>query len=111
MNCSELAAKIELLHPEADALEVARMAALICSSTNERGALRCHETFLDVWDETNLRIQAATDQHAAATEELTELENFDPRDFTSEQIWVLIRSIKVQNQLLKLYVGDPVTKH
>jgi hypothetical protein len=57
-----------------------------------------------------LRLQAATDQHAAMTEELESLARSDPRKFTPEQIWVLIRAIKVQSQILQLYVGDAVVE-
>ena len=35
------------------------------------------------------------------------LASSDPRDFTPDQIWVLIRAIKVQSQVLQLYVGQP----
>lgn len=108
MNCTELCQKIELHNPEADALEVARMCTLICSAVSDRELLRNDETFLTVWDEVNLRLQAATDQHAAVTEELGQLVQSDPNDFSADQVWILVRSIKVQNQLLRLYVGDPL---
>ena len=49
----------------------------------------------------------ATDQHAAMTEELECLARSDPQRFSSEQIWILIRAIKVQSQILQLYVGEP----
>ena len=107
MTCTEIAAKIEKFNPNADALDVARMCALICSAVTDRSMLRDDAYFLQIWDEVNMRIQAATDQHAAVTEELEELTSSDPHDFTPDQIWVLVRSIKVQNQLLRLYVGDP----
>ena len=55
-----------------------------------------------------VRLQAATDQHAAMTEELESLARSDPREFTPDQIWVLIRAIKVQGQILQLYLGEPV---
>ena len=42
------------------------------------------------------------------TEELESLARSDPREFTPEQIWVLIRAIKVQGQILQLYLGEPV---
>jgi hypothetical protein len=58
------------------------------------------------WKETGLRLQAATDQHAAMTEELENLARSDPRKFSPDQIWVLIRAIKVQSQILQLYVGE-----
>ena len=52
-----------------------------------------------------MRLQAATDQHAAMTEELEDLAQTDPRQFSSDQIWILIRAIKVQSQILQMYVG------
>jgi len=107
MNCRDIAEKIEQHNPDADALEVARMCMLICSAVTDREALRNDEHFLEVWDEVNLRLQAATDQHAAVTDELERLTSSDPYDFSAGQVWVLVRSIKVQNQLLRLYVGDP----
>jgi hypothetical protein len=54
-----------------------------------------------------MRLHAATDQHAAMTEDLDELAKLDPREFSSEQVWTLIRSIKVQSQVLHLYLGEP----
>ena len=55
----------------------------------------------------DLRLQAATDQHAAMTEELECLARSDPQKFAPEQIWILIRAIKVQSQILQFYVGEP----
>ncbi len=107
MICTEIARKIEEQNPDADALEVARMCTLICSAIPDREFLRNDEKFLEIWDEVNLRLQAATDQHAAVTEELQQLARSDPQHFSPDQVWILIRSIKVQNQLLRLYVGDP----
>jgi glucose-6-phosphate-specific signal transduction histidine kinase len=58
----------------------------------------------------SLKLQAATDQHAAMTEELDALTQSDPRKFSADQIWVLIRAIKVQSQILQMYVGEPQLK-
>ncbi len=60
-----------------------------------------------VWQEMGIRLQAATDQHAAMTAELEQLSKTDPNGFSMDQIWVLIRAIKVQSQVLQLYVGQP----
>ena len=30
----------------------------------------------------------------------------DPKKFTPDQIWILIRAIKVQSQILQLYIGE-----
>ncbi|MFV1965716.1 MAG: hypothetical protein ACC628_09865, partial [Pirellulaceae bacterium] len=59
------------------------------------------------WKEMDLRVKAATDQHAAMTEELECLARSDPQRFTSNQIWILIRAIKVQSRILQMYVGEP----
>lgn len=107
MICTEIARKIEQQNPDADALEVARICTLICSSVQDRDVLEDDRKFLEIWNEVNLRLQAATDQHSAVTEELENLANSDPQDFSPDQIWILVRSIKVQNQLLRLFVGDP----
>ena len=56
-----------------------------------------------------MQYQAAIDQHAAMTQELEDLASSDPREFTPDQIWILVRSIKVQSQILKLYAGDVAT--
>jgi hypothetical protein len=40
------------------------------------------------------------------TDELERLAKSDPRKFTPDQIWILIRAIKVQGQILQLYIGD-----
>ena len=66
------------------------------------------ETLRKSWSEMGLKVQAATDQHAAVTEELEALAASDPEKFSEDQIWVLIRAIKVQSQILQMYVGHPV---
>ena len=109
MRCSEVAQKIERLKPHAAPIDIARMSAILLGTTNA-GQLETDESFLDFWDESVLRLQAVTDQHAAITEELNDLAGIDPMEFQAEQIWVLIRAIKVQNQLLKLQVGESVAE-
>ncbi len=39
--------------------------------------------------------------------ELEELAASDPEKFTPDQIWILVRAIKVQGQVLELYLGEP----
>lgn len=106
MNCSTIAQKIEEGNPGATPLEIARMCTLICTAVDDSKALENEDTFLQIWDEVNLRLQAATDQHAAVTEELNQLAGSDPSEFTQDKIWILIRAIKVQSQVLRLYIGN-----
>jgi hypothetical protein len=106
MNCQELARRIERLQPTAAPRDVARLCLLLANSTDDIDRLEDESRLADAWRQVNLRMQATTDQHAAMTEELENLARSDPKKFSPDQIWVLIRAIKVQSQILQLYVGD-----
>jgi len=108
MTCTELAQRIEYLQPSASPQEVARLCLLLSNSVDDLGALREQRALYDAWKRTGLKLQVATDQHAAMTEELERLAASDPQSFNQEQIWVLIRAIKVQSQVLQMYVGHPL---
>ncbi len=108
MNCHELAHRIERLQPQADLRNVARLCLLLANLTPDVGELDDDERLTEAWQDVYLRIQATADQHAAMTEELDHLARSDPKRFTAEQIWVLIRAIKVQGQILQMYLGEPV---
>jgi hypothetical protein len=107
MNCTDLARRIEEIRPEADARDVARLCLLLSNSASDIDLLSEDSKLTSAWKAMDLRLQAATDQHAAMTEELECLARSDPRKFNPEQIWILIRAIKVQSQILQLYVGEP----
>jgi hypothetical protein len=108
MTCTELAHRIEKFQPGASPQEVARLCLLLTTSVENLDALREQRELRDAWKRTGLKLQVATDQHAAMTEELEELAASDPQSFSQEQIWVLIRAIKVQSQVLQMYVGHPL---
>src|SRR5262245_51586885 len=108
MTCHELANRIQQLQPDAGARDVARLCLLLTNLSDDVSKLEDDALLTATWREASLRLQAATDQHAAMTEELETLARSDPREFTPEQIWVLIRAIKVQGQILQLYLGEPV---
>lgn len=107
MKCHELAARIEELQPGAMPKDVARLCLLLTNFVGDVTELEDEKSLADAWHEMGIRLQAATDQHAAMTEELEHLAESDPSSFTLDQIWVLIRAIKVQSQVLQLYVGQP----
>lgn len=108
ITCTELAQQIEKFQPGASPQEVARLCLLLTTSVDDLSALREQRALRDAWKQTGLKLQVATDQHAAMTEELEELAASDPQSFNQEQIWVLIRAIKVQSQVLQMYVGHPL---
>ncbi|MEA1951755.1 MAG: hypothetical protein U9N87_10250 [Planctomycetota bacterium] len=107
MTCRELATRIEELQPEAMPRDVARLCLLLANSVKNIDELASEEALSLAWHEMGMRLQASTDQHAAMTEELEELSKADPSEFSMDQIWILIRAIKVQSQILQLYVGQP----
>ena len=107
MNCQKLAACIETLQPQALPRDVARLCLLLNNFVPRHRIAHADESQLtEAWQQMGLRLQAATDQHAAMTEELEALTQSDPEKFSPEQVWVLIRAIKVQSQVLQLYVGQ-----
>ena len=107
INCHQLAARIEKLQPEADSRDVARLCLLLTNAVDNVVDLENDDALTQAWKDMGMRLQAATDQHAAMTEELESLSRSDPQKFTPDQIWVLIRAITVQSQILQLYVGHP----
>lgn len=107
MNCQELAARIEKLQPAAATRDVARLCLLLTNFVENPELLADESKLMEAWQDMGMRLQAATDQHAAMTQELEELGKSDPNKFSADQIWVLVRAIKVQSQVLQLYVGQP----
>jgi hypothetical protein len=107
MNCRELAERVEQLEPHASAKDVARVCLLLANNNENLDQLRDANCLQGAWKETGLKLQAVTDQHAAMTQELEELASSDPEQYSKDQVWVLIRAIKVQSQVLQLYVGQP----
>ncbi|MCA9189864.1 MAG: hypothetical protein KDA99_29775, partial [Planctomycetales bacterium] len=73
MNLGDLAARIERLQPDAEPRDVARLCLLLSNSVNDLTGLEDDDVLRTAWTETGLRLQFATDQHAAMTEELEQL--------------------------------------
>ena len=105
MNCHELAERIERLYPQAAPCEVARLCLLLANQHGDLGGLEDDARLADAWQAMGIRLQAAADQHAAMTAELESVAAQASKGLTTEQIWTLIRAIKVQSQILQLYVG------
>ena len=107
MTCQELAVAIGQLQPKATPREVARLCLLLANHVDDMGSLTAEDKLTQAWREIGIRLQAITDQHAAMTEELETLSTVDPDKFSAQQIWILLRAIKVQSQVLQMYVGQP----
>ncbi|MCH2115735.1 MAG: hypothetical protein MK171_12595 [Pirellulales bacterium] len=107
MNCQELAGKIQELQPDASVQDVAQLCLLLSHSDERLQMFKEPFKLKAAWKEMGLKLQVATDQHAAMTQELEELASSDPEKFTRDQIWILVRAIKVQSQILQMYIGQP----
>ena len=94
INCQELAARIETIHPEARPADVARLCLLLMNYVDDIGSLEDDDILAEAWGEMGMRLQAATDQHAAMTEELDEISRRHPSEFTVDHVWTLLRAIQ-----------------
>jgi hypothetical protein len=108
MTCHELAKSIEQLQPEAMPHEVARLCLLLSNYVDNIDELKDERRLAQVWQNMKVRLEAVTDQHAAMTAELENLSRTNPEKLTFDQIMVLIRAIKVQSQVVQLYMGQPL---
>jgi hypothetical protein len=106
MTCEEIARHLAALYPELSPAQVAQLCLLVLR-TGDEGALVDQPSVARAARAASFRLDAATDQHAAMSEELEALFGEGPVRFSADQIWTLLRAVKVQSQLLELYAGTP----
>ena len=87
--------------------DVARLCLIILNRCDDPGDLTDQQALITAWKNASFRLEAATDQHAAVAEELEQLGGDGPIQFTPDQLWTLLRAVKVQSQLLGLYTDQP----
>jgi len=107
MTCHELALRLSELQPELSAVDVARLSLLILSQCEDVDRLSDDAGLMSSWKNAAFRLEAATDQHAAVAAELNQIAGDGPVQFTPDQLWVLLRAVKVQSQILELYTDEP----
>ena len=108
MRLRDLAERVQAREPQAAPSDVARLCLLMSNIVEDIKTLEDNHQLNSAFRDANLRLQAATDQHSAMTQELEDLANSDPNKFDRDQIWVLLRAIKVQSQILQMYIGGEV---
>ncbi|MFO0870121.1 MAG: hypothetical protein U0935_14425 [Pirellulales bacterium] len=112
MNCQQLAERIQQLAPHASPRDVARLCLLLTNHVDDLRELQDETRLLQAWTDVSLRLQAATDQHAAMLDELaahTPSES-ETTSTLGEQVLTLIRAMRVQGQVLGLYLGAQVVR-
>lgn len=107
MTCHELAKRLSELQPELCPVDVARIALMILSQCDDTDQLADDAALVTAWKNATFRLEAASDQHAAVAEELDAMCSDGPVKFTPDQLWVLLRAVKVQSQILELYTDQP----
>ncbi|WP_146528536.1 hypothetical protein [Novipirellula artificiosorum] len=107
MTCHELARRLAALRPELQSIEIARLSLLILIQAEDEGKLANDDALLSAWKNASFRLEAAADQHAAVADELDQMCNSGPVQFTPDQLWILLRAVKVQSQILELYTDQP----
>ncbi|MGI9470222.1 MAG: hypothetical protein ACR2NZ_01735 [Rubripirellula sp.] len=107
MTCHQLAKRLADLRPDLSAIDIARLSLMILSQTDDASMLDSDDALLAAWKHATFRLEAASDQHAAVAEELDSLCADGPIQFTPDQLWVLLRAVKVQSQVLELYTDQP----
>ena len=105
ISCQTLAENVQKLEPNAELQHVARICLLLSNAAESTDDLTDQQKLKNAWREMNLRLQAATDQHAAVTEELETMAQSDPSKFDKEQVWTLM---KVPKKLLDCVWISPV---
>ncbi len=108
MNCQQLAERLALLQPDSPPADIARLCLLILNSGVDASTLEDQSKLATALRIVNFRLESAADQHAAMAAELDTLCQDGPVRFSPDQIWALLRAVKVQSQLLDLYTDQPM---
>lgn len=107
MNCHQLAEQLASDRPDLSPVEIARLCLILLNRESSPDRLLDPPTRLKAWRNASFRFEAATDQHSAILEELDELLGDAPIQFSPDQLWTLLRAVKVQSQMLELYTDQP----
>ena len=107
MNCQDLATRISQMDPTMQPVDVARLCLLMLIQDPPASTFDDIDAFEKFWKQTVFRLEAAADQHGAVSRELVAFGEDAPVDFNPDQLWLLLRAVKVQGQVLEMYAGEP----
>ena len=103
MDCQRLASIISEHRSDLSPVDVARLCLLLLSHCDDPDRLVESEYLLSQWNSVSYMLDVATDQHAAVCEELDQICGDGPVQFSPDQLWTLLKVVKIQSQLLDLY--------
>ncbi len=107
MTCHDIAQNLLLIQPDLSPCDVARLCLMILNQCENVEQLKDKDQLLRAWKSASFRLEAAADQHAAVADELDRMCADGPIRFSPDQLWTLLRAVKVQGQLLELYTDFP----
>lgn len=105
MEAQQLTIKLAELRPDLPTAELLRLALLLALQNPDLRILENAGELERQCQETGLQLTATSDQHAAVADEIDALAATAPCDFSPSHLWTLVRAIKVQNQIINLYLG------
>ncbi|MEM6689292.1 MAG: hypothetical protein AAF664_07700 [Planctomycetota bacterium] len=106
MSASALSQRIAEQRPELSSLDVARMTLLLLTSEPNAQSLD-EEQLARSCDEVAFRLESVVDQYGAVAAEVDRLFSDGPAEYSPEQLWTLLKAVKVQSQLIDLYTDVP----
>lgn len=105
MIAQDLVQAVSDLRPEYTPAQQLRIALLLSLQHADINELTTDSIELEQQlSNVSMQLSATTDQHAAVSGELDSLASTSPCEFTPDHLWTLVRAIKVQSQILDLYL-------
>ncbi|MEM7474478.1 MAG: hypothetical protein AAF483_05740 [Planctomycetota bacterium] len=105
MNARDLVDAIAKIRPEYTAADHLRIALLLSLQNEDLQKFSDHTQLERQLLEVTIQLSATSDQHAAVSTELDSLATTSPCEFTQKHLWTLVKALKVQSQILNLYLG------
>jgi hypothetical protein len=105
VEAQQLTTQLAELRPDLPAAELLRLALLLALQNPDLKVLENDGELERQCQEIGWQLSATSDQHAAVADELDSLAATTPCDFSPNHLWTLVRAIKVQNQIINLYLG------
>lgn len=105
MDARQLVEAVDKLYPGYAPAEQLRIGLLLSQQCPDLEELSNPVKLQQQCSEIALQLNAASDQHAAVAGELDALATTAPCEFTPDHLWSLVRALKVQSQILNMYLG------
>lgn len=106
MDALQLIERLAQLRPDCEPAELLRIGLLLALRHPQLDALEDEAELQRQCDDIAIQLSATADQHSAVADELDGLAAESPCDFSPDHLWTLVRAIKVQSQILNLYLGS-----